>query len=80
MQIVPVWPPVACNMNKIDGNLPATGGHAGAICMQLAAKRAQFACNWRPSGYNLHVTGGQAGTIWLQLAARRTLFLYRLAG
>jgi hypothetical protein len=35
MQIVPSWPPVACNMYKIDGNLHVTGGHAGTICMRL---------------------------------------------
>ncbi len=34
MQIVPVWPPVACNMNKNGRNLHATGGHAGAICVK----------------------------------------------
>jgi hypothetical protein len=39
MQIVTAWPPVAYNMNKIDGNLHATGGHAGTICMRLAATR-----------------------------------------
>jgi hypothetical protein len=37
MQIVPVWLPVACNMNKIDGNFHATGGHTSTICMRLAA-------------------------------------------
>ncbi len=36
------WRPVACNMNKTDGNLPATGGHAGTICMRLAASRMLF--------------------------------------
>ncbi len=41
MQIVLAWPPVACNMNKINGNLHATGSHAGTICMQLAATRLQ---------------------------------------
>ncbi len=28
IKFVPEWPPVACNMNKIDGNLHAPGGHA----------------------------------------------------
>jgi hypothetical protein len=51
MQIVPAWPPVACNMNKIGRNLHATGGPAGTICMQLAATRVQFACDWWPLGY-----------------------------
>jgi hypothetical protein len=37
MQIVAVWPPVACKMKKIAGNLPASGGHAGTICMRLKA-------------------------------------------
>jgi hypothetical protein len=26
--ILPEWPPVTCNINKIDGNLHAPGGHA----------------------------------------------------
>jgi hypothetical protein len=37
MQIVPAWPPVAFKINKIDGDLHATGGHAGTICMRLSA-------------------------------------------
>jgi hypothetical protein len=45
MQILPVWLPVACDMNKIDGNLPASGGHLGTICMRLAVTRVQFACD-----------------------------------
>ncbi len=45
MKIVPVWPPVASNMNKIGRNLQA-------------ATQVQFACDWRPLGYNLLVTGG----------------------
>ncbi len=51
MQIVPAWPPVACNMNKIT-----------EICMLLAATGVQFACNCRPLGYNLHATGGHSVT------------------
>jgi hypothetical protein len=51
MQIVLVWPPVACNMNEIDQNLHATGGHAGTVCMPLAATRVQFGCDWWPLGY-----------------------------
>jgi hypothetical protein len=51
MQIVPAWPPVACNMNKIGRNLHATGGHAGTICMRMAATGVQFACDWQPLGY-----------------------------
>jgi hypothetical protein len=39
MQIVFVWPPVACNMNKIGRTLHATGGHVGTICMRLAVTR-----------------------------------------
>jgi hypothetical protein len=34
IQIVPEWPPVACNMNEIDSNLPATiatGIHSGIV-------------------------------------------------
>jgi hypothetical protein len=42
---------VACNMNKIDGNLHVTGGHAGTNCMRLEATQVQFACDWRPLGY-----------------------------
>jgi hypothetical protein len=41
MQMVPAWLPVACNMNKICGNLHATGGHSDTICIQLAASRLQ---------------------------------------
>jgi hypothetical protein len=37
MQIVPVWPPFAFNMNKINRNLHAT-----------AAMGVQFACDWWP--------------------------------
>ncbi len=51
MLIVSAWPPVACNMNKINRNLHATGGHA-----------VQFACNWRPPSYNLHATGGHSAS------------------
>ncbi len=35
MQIVPAWPPVACNIIK-----------SPEICMGLAATRVQFACDW----------------------------------
>jgi hypothetical protein len=66
-------------MNKIDGNLPATGGHTVAISMRLAANKVQFACDWPPRMLFLHATGGHPDTICLRLAARRTLFLYRLA-
>jgi hypothetical protein len=41
-----------CNMNKIERNLHATGGHAGKIRMRLAAIRVQFVCDWRPVAYN----------------------------
>ncbi len=51
MQIVPALPPVVSNINKIDQSLHATGGHAGTICMRLAATRVQFACDWRPLDY-----------------------------
>jgi hypothetical protein len=51
MQIVPAWPPGACNMNKIT-----------EICMRLAATRVQFACDWRPLRYNLHATGSHSVT------------------
>jgi hypothetical protein len=56
--------------------LHATGGHAGAICMRLAATQLhcmrlaatqlQFACDWRPLGYNL-------------VAASRIQFLHALS-
>jgi hypothetical protein len=59
LQIVPAWPPVSCNMNKIDGNLHATGGHAGTICMRLVATRVQFASDWRPLGYQTIETSTQ---------------------
>jgi hypothetical protein len=44
MQIVPVpaWLPVAGIFLSILFMLLATGGHAGTICMQLAATREQF--------------------------------------
>ncbi len=48
MQIAPVWPPVTSKINKIDGNLPATGGHMGTIWMRLAASRVQFVSYWPP--------------------------------
>jgi hypothetical protein len=53
IQIAPEWPPVACNMNKTDGNSPATGGHAGTICVRLAATR-----------FNLNATGRQSHAIF----------------
>jgi hypothetical protein len=64
IQIAPAWPLVACNMIKIHGNLPATGRHAGTICMRLAATRLQFECDWRPLGYNLNATGRQSHAIF----------------
>jgi hypothetical protein len=42
MQIVPLWRPVAGKLPWILFMLHATGGHAGAICMRLAASRIQF--------------------------------------
>ncbi len=65
-----------CNMNKIDWNLPATGNHAGTICMRLAATRVQFECDlrlvtcyfafvWRPPWYSLFATGHQTHIISL---------------
>ncbi len=56
IQIVPAWPSVTCNMNKIDWrprgyNLHATNGHSGTIFMRLAATRVHFACEWWPLGY-----------------------------
>ncbi len=51
MQIVPEWPPVACNMNKIDGNLPVNGGHSGTICMPLASTQVHFVCESGPLRY-----------------------------
>ncbi len=41
MQIVPAWPPVACNMNKIDGNLPATGGHIDKKFVKVANRKIE---------------------------------------
>jgi hypothetical protein len=57
-------------MNKIDGNLHATGGHSGTICMQLAARRIQI----------LHPNGGHSGTICMRLAASRIQFLHPSGG
>ncbi len=42
MQIVPKWPPVAWKFPLILFMLHVTGGHAGTICMQLAATQVQF--------------------------------------
>jgi hypothetical protein len=44
--------------------LHATDGHAGTICMQLAAIWAQFVCDWLPLGYNLNATGHQSQAIF----------------
>jgi hypothetical protein len=41
MQIVPVWPTGACKFPSILFMLLATGGHAGTICMRLAATQVQ---------------------------------------
>ncbi len=41
MQIVPTWPLVACNMNKLK-----------EIYMRLVATRVQLACNWLPLRYS----------------------------
>jgi hypothetical protein len=41
MQIVPVWLPVPCNVNKIGRNLHATGDPVGTICMRLAVAGVQ---------------------------------------
>jgi hypothetical protein len=43
IQIVPGWPPVACNMN--GRNLPATGGHSSTICMQRLPKGREMVYN-----------------------------------
>jgi hypothetical protein len=43
---LPAWLPVAYNINKINDNLSATGGHIGTICMRLVATRVQFECDW----------------------------------
>jgi hypothetical protein len=40
---------------KIDGNLPATGGHAGTNCMRLAVTQVQFVC--------LHSLGSWGATL-----------------
>jgi hypothetical protein len=66
MQIVPVWPPVA--QISVDlFMLHATSGHAGLICMQLAATPVQFICNWLPVACNIC------------MAASRTQHLHALA-
>ncbi len=55
------------NKNKINGTLPATGGHAGTICMRLVATRVQFKCDWPPRMLFLHATGGHPDTICLHI-------------
>jgi hypothetical protein len=77
IQIAPTWPLVACNMNKIHGNLPATGRHRGTICMRLAATRVQFECNWRPIGYNLNTTGRQSHAFLYAIGGHSGTLLYR---
>jgi hypothetical protein len=58
-QIVSGWRPVAfklypngrqsqTNSHHFFFILHVTGGHAGTICMQLAATRVQFECDWLP--------------------------------
>ncbi len=54
IQVVLKWPPVACNMNKINGSLPGTG-----------ATRVQFACDWLPLRYNLRATDCQQHAIFV---------------
>ncbi len=54
MQIVHLWPPVACRFWLILFMLHATGGHTCTICMWLAVNQVQFACNWRPLCYSLY--------------------------
>ncbi len=56
MQIVPVWPPVACKFRPILFMLHVTGSHTGTICMQLVATQVQFICDWWPLRYNLYAT------------------------
>jgi hypothetical protein len=75
MQIAPAWPPVACKIKKIDGNLPATGGHICTICMRLGTIYKRLAASRMQV---LYATGGHPDTICLELAARRTLFLYHV--
>jgi hypothetical protein len=48
MQIVLAWPPVTGKFPSILFTLHATGGHAGTICIQLAATRIHFECDWPP--------------------------------
>ncbi len=70
MQIVPVWPPVSCNMSKIGRNLHTTGGQVGTICMWLAATRVQFICDWRPLDYKTRdkqTRGGEKAIFTSQL-------------
>ncbi len=69
IQIVAEWPPVACKLPLILFILHATGGHAGTICMLLAAARIQFACDCQPLGYNLNATGGQSHSNCSRVAA-----------
>jgi hypothetical protein len=63
MLIVPSWPPVTYNMNKINVNLRAIGRNASTICMRLVAARVQFVCDWRPPWYDLFATGHQTHII-----------------
>jgi hypothetical protein len=76
MQIVPVWPPVACNMNKIDGNLHATGGNLGTIGMRqlgtLAATQVQLIWDWPP----FYTTPPALNCLAIQVKKDRSNVLY----
>ncbi len=67
MQILPAWPPVACSMKKINGNLHATDGHSGSTCMRLAATWVQFVCDWWHPIFASDC--GHSGTICMWLEA-----------
>ncbi len=73
-KIVPAWPPVAGKFPSILLMLHATGGHAGSICMRLAATRVQFVSHWRPLRYNLHAPGRQSHAIFVSTVQSRKFF------
>jgi hypothetical protein len=67
MQIVTVWPPVACKLYRV-----------AASRMQISVDFIHVACDWQPRRYNLHVMGSHLGTIYMRLAASRMKSLHAL--
>ncbi len=59
---VQIVPAMAASRMQISVDLillHPTCGHAGTICMRLAATRVQFIWDWWPLVYNLYATGRQ---------------------